>query len=422
MKSQKQLTIQIVNTANNILNFIKSEQYKNQIWNNDISSQNSPYKVWDYTLWESINNLKRICNIIIEREELIDSMSYDMRNNINSYLQNLYSWLSSNFIWNRSNIINYTITIQQWLGNFWISIFSENSKEIDKKLKNINIKNDEITEIRNLSNELKDLKEASNVLENAKNAIEFAKTQVSLKDVNEYINSTKIEIWDLEKQAKDLLWDSSHYALIKHFNDVSIQYKEKAYWEKFYAFEDKDNFLDKSFKFLKNIYIFLFSWTIKYLFYSIILLALNIIIVFYFKENLQIILNNEIIALIWNWLIRLTCISPSLILLSFVFSEYKRLNSLREKYEFKSAIASTFEWHIVTLDKYLDTEKEIDNKVRNDFIWNTVLEIFSNPLNWELQKINNEKSNLKLEDIKSFLENAKENVNLLEKIKELTKW
>jgi hypothetical protein len=93
----KQLSIQILSQCKQFNDFILSDQFKNQIINQDISSDNSPYKHGDQTLLEAINDAKKSIKIIEANSSKLDSINFDLRTNINSNFTNIVSWLPSIF-------------------------------------------------------------------------------------------------------------------------------------------------------------------------------------------------------------------------------------------------------------------------------------------------------------------------------------
>ena len=394
----KQLTQQIINQAENILKYIDSDAYKNQILNQDISSVNSQYRQGEFTFAESIELLKKICNRLKDSEQEVDIIEFSMKNNIFTYLQNIYQWISQNPLGYWTNILQYTQTLYQWLNSWGINVFSlKIDRDIDKKIININIKDNEIQELNKLKIELKDIKDSSTKLDTAKNILDFVRNNENIKNFEEdiklkkeIINEIVSDIKGYLEQSKNLLGTSSNYALIKHFNDVKEEYNKKIFGDKWY------------------------KGLLKYIFLSIIVFIGNILLIINYNNLLSInTFNNDIIQLIANGIIRLICLSPSLILMSFLLSLYKDYEEMRKKYEYKSAISSTFEGHIIMLEKHLtlNTSDERQKDVYCDFIKNTINEIFSNPLNTKYIKDNND----------TYIKSLIENISIFEKIKSLIK-
>ena len=415
----KQLTQQIINTSESILNYLSSDNYKNNIVSHDIFSENSPYKQGDYTFGDSINLLKKILNKIILNQENLDTVGYDMRNNINNYLQNIFSWLQSNPINNWSPIISYVQTLYQWLVSYSINVSNDISKEnLYKKIKNINIKDEELNEIKKLKDELLLIKSSSNKLDQAKIVIDTALKNEELLNISEKLISLK----KYENDLKELKKETDKYIIVSHFSEVKDRYNNIIFGKSFISLTPytnlKDFFSKKTWMnfltIVKNSSYFLTTGVIKYLIYSVLFFILNIYIVIKNKEDLSVVLNNSYVELIANGSIRLVCLLPSIFILSIVFNIYKRSFTLLERYEFKSVVAYALSGHLIDLKQHLNKENIEDNKTLNLFINNTMNEIFSNPLD---VKEEYDKNNSKDNYVKSLIEN----VSLIEKIKELLK-
>ena len=411
----KQLTQQIINQAENILKYIESDNYKQQILNQDISSVNSQYRQGDFTFAESIELLKKICNRIKNSEQEVDIIEFSMKNNIFTYLQNIYQWISQNPLGYWTNILQYTQTLYQWLNSWGINVFNVTNKNIENKIKNINIKEEEINKLQKLSVELESIKTASNKIDTAKDIIDFVNNSEDIKNIDERLkNATKYE-----NDLANLKKETDKYIIVSHFSEITNRYRNMLFG-KYYEFDKKlewKNYIKKVLDLFmvsfKNFFNFIFSGLVKYIIYSVFLFIFSIILVIKYKTYLSIDIENQYLELLANASIRFICLLPSILILSLILNMYKRAYNLMEYYEFKSVISYALPGHILELKSHLVKENEKDNSTINDFISKTLNEIFSNSLSKKEENYNNNEG--------SFMKNLSENISFLEKIKSLIK-
>lgn len=402
MKSSTQQTLDYIKQ---IEDYINSSAYKSQIAWQDINSDVSSYKHWDQTLGEGIVSLLESFKLIKNNLSTYDKWSYDQRNAINtSYLVNLLSWIQ-NPIWNFTNIIQYANNITSALFNLGINSTQKlpNAKDIKKLVEEISTAREIIwksDEINALLGSLKEIKDWWTKIEQAKEIISFVETTKNISEINSYVEWGKSRIESLLESARKLLWTASDAIIAQHFSEASEKYKNELSFELPVSFVAKNidikfwGWFKKDFlTFLYNIYYYalqsivlvlriakgLLNWNF-FVIIGVSLFIVNLLVVFHYKGDISIIIENkdsiplQIIWIIANWLIRLTCLTPSIFLLWFILQNRNHKEKLRETYEFRAVSSKTIQWHIEMLMNNGITWDKL-----HDFIVHAFTNIYTEP-------------------------------------------
>lgn len=365
---------------------LNSDNFKLQIAGTDISSPSTPYAQGDQTFGESLDLLRKICEKIDLESNLIDSISFDMRNNINTYLSNIFSWLQNNPFANWPSIFSHVNTVYQWLLSWGVNIYEVgNIEEIKNSLRKINIKESEIIELKNLSNDLMSIKIAATRLEDAKSLTAFVNNSENFKDLD---------------------------ATLEEANQLIDKLKSTT--EKVDAYNNSQEFAS-----VKEIYhkqIFGFFGLLWKVIITILIFIINLGIVIYCRDFLKIcIKDHEIIELIANGTIRMLCLSPSLYLMNIILSLYNRSYKLMVHYEFKSIISKTHLGTLLTLERFMESSNLENNKTKNEIIQSIYKEIYNNPLTISQNETSKTSIQKELYEIK--ISDFAENLSFLEKLK-----
>lgn len=354
----KQSTQQTLDFIKQVEDYINSSAYKSQITWQDISSNNSPYKHGDQTLQDWIDGLLKSFELIKENIVVYDRGSYDQRNAISaSYLANLVGWIQ-NPIWNYTNIIQYSNNIFSSLFNLGIGLKLDlpDSKEVKKLMKELSWAKDILSKtslIDSLVNELSIIKESSGKLDQAKELLETLEKTKNIKEIDEFIENWKNKITELTKQADQLLWKASDVIISRHFSDTAEKYRKEVEGE---TTDWRSG-----------------SWN-NYFFASLIFFILNIVLIIILRENLSVSMWSDLMKIIANGLIRLTCLTPWILLLWFTLQNRNHKDKLKETYEFRSVTTKTILWHIETLRvNWISWDK------LNDFIVHAFTNIYTEP-------------------------------------------
>ena len=378
---EKPITKNIINLCNIIKQYLESDLFINHCDQNQLLFENN-YIVGEISLSDSLELLKLICLNIPKQENSLNYLEIGIKNGIYNNLNNINIWLPINTIQTQwQNIINSVISINLSINQNGINInLSKNlNAEIIGKLNILELTLKDIEKINKLKNDLNEILKASRKIDEAKDIINFVNNTTQIKEIDSYIIDKTKEINELTEKSSQLLETSSNISLVRHFSNISENYT-CAY---------------QTWKY--GIYI------------GFVIIIANIYTIISFKENIQTKIENNIyIELIANGLIRLICLTPSILFYQFVLSNYNKAKELKKKYEFKAATSFALEGHIIQIKKYLDTRKPEDNKILINFIDKTINEIFDNPIK-EVKAKNEELS----------LESIKKEISFLDKMKNL---
>lgn len=379
MANFKPSTDQIIQKSKEIKSFLGSQQYKELIGSNDISTQNSPYKNGDQTYLDSIELMETVIDSLIRRADIVDKIDHGMRSNFINYLNNIHSWISTNPIGNWNNILSHANTMYQWVYQWGIYVPEQTiSKKAIQNIERLEIKDEEIRRLKELRTSLEQIVTADSSLEKAQNIIDYAKREQPIIELDKYLGESKRKIEEitqatdqLQKNVTDRLTDletesvnrinnvlgrASDAKTTVHFKDVRDTYREEL------SGRSKDNSNDG---WLKSCFSWLFLGWSRAVFWSIIFFIVNLLLVIYFSEEISIpadSFKNEYLRLISNGIIRLTCLSPSLIFVSFTFNGYYNARKMMRLYEEREVVSRTADGQIVLLQDR-GVEKEIINSV-----------------------------------------------------------
>ena len=344
----KPLTQQIKDHAITYSNFLKSQNYQNQIQNQELSNPNTPYKYGDDSLGEIIDNLKKILTYIIDNPYEIDIINFNIKEQLFNNLNNLVSWQEL-FLQNWQNVIqtNYkidTCLTQSGINYRKLEINEEEEKNIKgliniiKKLKPENLKvaleaisqSDKIQKILNNYSEISEWE--NEIKDKAKHA------QETINDLNDKIKVLLEQIQETKSKANKVLGDASNARFVKHYSDAHKEYKiVSRFW--------------------------LGSVAISFALLAIIILAVTNI---FTCINLGI--NNsfeyEYFDLLTSLTKRVTCVTFGFSLLYFCIRGYNRAIFMKERYGFKHVSSAILEGHIEALRDRLQSHDKED-KIRD---------------------------------------------------------
>lgn len=197
-----------------------------------IDLSNNQYSNGETSLKEGLENLKFICEKLINNLEIVDKMG-NFRQNFNSYFDQIIQQIPS-LQSNYPNIINNSDSLMQWLGQWGLlSNNLPNEKqiaEINSKIKSVDNFEDKTFEIEALKNELQIYKNAANKLDQAKNIVEFFEDKNNI----ETVNNLSGELLANQEKAKKLLEDAkkilgkSSDILVKKFRDLANKHAKNA--------------------------------------------------------------------------------------------------------------------------------------------------------------------------------------------------
>lgn len=432
----KQTTQQTLTYIEQIEAYMQSEAYRNQISWQDITSNSSPYRHGDQTFDDWVNALKNSIKLIRDNLSYYDSWSYDQRNAIcNSYLANIASWIQ-NPLGNYVNIIQHANWLISSLFSMWIWPWvkfpsnRELKKAIDELEKVSNItKKEEV--VSRLIQDLQLIKESETKLTQAKDIISFVENNTNIKELDSYISNAKLRIDSLTENAQELISKASDWTIASHFSGVSESYEKELTFnlpQSIIVKKDTENLW-----FIKRIYYNVIYFILEYIlvfplrvikgllnwnFFVILgvwLFMLNLYLVIENKDDISIKVENQesillqVVSIIANGLIRLTCLSPSIFLLWFILQNRNHKEKLRQTYEFRAVSSRTINWHIETLrTNWIEWDK------LNEFIIHAFTNLYTEPDFW---KVNQTDAKEKLLDVDKFTKIAE----WLEKIKSVFK-
>lgn len=391
-KQSTQLTLTYIER---IENHLKSENYKNQIWWQDISTQGSVYKYNnEQTLGDSIETIKLAFQKIKENIELYDQGNIDQRNNINnSCLNSIVSWIESSPVGNWQSIIQYTNNLISYIGSMWIYIGSDfgkikDYKQFSRKLEQANefIKNTE--KANELIKKLEPIGEkipSEENLINTLNRINDREKEINWiyaiieqeRDNIEAIKNTIIEEENQSKEAtKNIKWmliSTAENKLSEFFQWLADKYEKSLTGGKI--------IFNWNFLFILWIFIFIVNlwWILGVKMDSWIPPIMHI-------ENPEIwfrlegTVNStasaivEIIKILSNGFIRGIILLPSILFLWFVKRNIDRKESLQKTYEFRATAIQTLPGQLEQLNQH-----SISSDEKRDFLVEVLTKLYTEP-------------------------------------------
>jgi hypothetical protein len=227
-----QSTRQIEEKAKKVLEMLGSNLDSDIIKNQGIDLSNNQYSNGETFLKEGLENLKFVCEKLINNLETVDKMG-NFRQNFNSYFDQIIQWISSlQPSW--QNIISYSDSLMQWLGQW--GLLSNNLPtakqvtEINTKIKNINDFEAKTFELEALKNELQIYKNAVNKLDQARNIMEYFDDKNNIETVNslsDELLANQEKAKKLLEEAKNILGKSSD-TLVKEFSELANKHSKNA--------------------------------------------------------------------------------------------------------------------------------------------------------------------------------------------------
>lgn len=377
MAIYKQSTEQIIQKIKEIEHYLASQEYKDVVSANDISSLSSPYRNGDQTFSDSIDLLKIALKKINGNLALVDKIDQNMRVNFLSYLTNLQVWLISGPIVNWNNILSYANTIYQWIYQWGIATSEQTlSKKVLQNLGRLDIKDEEIKSLQNLRTSLEEVVSAGENIQQAKELLEYVKKEQPISALDLYLKNTKetidstlklvhestqntyLSLGKLETEANkkisNILGKTSDAVTTVHFREVRDSYRSELLGSR----NSNDSWIVKLAKFAFT------GWS-RYFFWTLIFFAFNLILVIFFNEKISISADSfkdEYVRLIANGTIRITCLAPSIFLLGFVFNNYYSSRRMMRIYEEREVTSRVVEGHIAILQQR-DIHPDIINHV-----------------------------------------------------------
>ena len=402
-------TQQTLNYIERIENYLRSENYRNQIWWQDINTQASPYKYNnEQTLGESIELMQLGFLKLKENIDIYDKWNFDQRNSINnSYLNNIASWIESNPIWNWQSIIQNINAFITTLGYLWIQIGSDSGKNKDYKSFSKRLWQAEefirkTNEVSELFDKLKPISEAIPSTESfldikTKNE-EISKIHKNIKQIEDSTTESKKSIEENARNSWIMLWEISADIIAKYFHELASDYKK--------SIEEP-------------------GWWNHQFILALLLFILNLIMVIFYKENTYTLINLneefikkigseninfgiiflEVMKIISNGIIRVILISPSVIFLWFTLKNRDDKEKIRKTYEFRSNAIRTLSWQFEQLK-----QQDISQDKRWEFFVGVLTKLYTEPL----EKWGKESEG-------SLLGNLKDTTDIMQKMKDLFK-
>jgi hypothetical protein len=227
-KAKYQTTIQIEDKAKKILEMLDPNMLKKQ----NLDTLYNQYLNTETPLKEVLENLKFVCNKIINNLEVVDKMG-NWRSNFNSHFDQIISSLPNLSANNFLNIVSYTDNLMQWLGQWGLLVVLPTQKEINQinsKINNIDDFDKKIFQIEAIKNSLEPYKNATEKLDEAKNVVDFFNDKNNIETVNIISNELVLnnnKAKSLLIEAENVLSTSSNI-LIKEFSDLANRHSKNA--------------------------------------------------------------------------------------------------------------------------------------------------------------------------------------------------